>query len=100
MRKITLDQQTFKVRALKFKEIEMLDDEGIDLTSIPPSKAFKTMKRVFGLVFQEDELAAIRELDFNESLALWGAVLKETYGARDEEKNLSRSGNGSQTETE
>ena len=52
------------------------------------------------MVFDSAAVAWIDSQENRVGMKLWEAVLKETFGAEDEEKNLSRSGNGTQTENE
>lgn len=97
-REVVYNEFSFTVRALKRREVKQLKKEGFNLGYLEAEKADDCMDRVFGMVFSAPELDAIEDLDQHEAIKLWNDVLKETYGAKDEEKNLSRSGNGSPTE--
>jgi len=99
MREVTFGGQTFEVRALKRREVKQLKKDGFNLNFITPEQADDCMDRVFEMVFSMAELAAVDDLDQHEAIKLWNAVLRETYGAEDEEKNSLASGNGSPTKT-
>ncbi|BBO92051.1 hypothetical protein [Desulfosarcina ovata] len=87
MRTVTLGSNDFDVRPLKRKEVKQLRKDGITLVNLDPAKGEEAMDRVFDMVFTPDQIAVIDELDNPDALKLWSAVLKETYGAQDEEKN-------------
>lgn len=45
------------------------------------------MDAVFAATFGDADLSAIDEMRNGDALRLWTAILKETFGAPDEEKN-------------
>ena len=100
MRNVTYEDQEFEVRALKRKHIRDLNKKGLPLENVPRERADECMDEVFKTVFEKDELKKIDELEYHNAMALFKDVIKETYGARDEEKNSLRSGNGEQTKVE
>ena len=51
-------------------------------------------------VLEPDALSALEDRPHKETMQVFGGIVKETYGAKDEEKNLPGSGSGSQTENE
>ncbi len=100
MRTVTIDGQDFEIRPLKRKEIKQLKANGFNLAALKAEKADDAMEAVFEMVFDVDERRAIDEMIQSQALKLWKAVLMETYGSGDEEKNSSRSGTGSRTDKE
>lgn len=97
MRKVNLDGEQIEVRGLKRKEVKALNREGIYLTELTPRQAEEAMDKVFDMVFSEAELARIEEAPNVAVMDVWQGVLKETYGAPDEEKNFRRPGPGQRT---
>lgn len=87
MRKVNLDGEDIEIRGLKRKEVKALKKEGIHLTELSPRQAEDAMDRVFEMVFSEADLARIDEAPNKNVMNVWTGVLKETYGAPDEEKN-------------
>ncbi len=98
-REILLAGRTFKVRGLKRKEVKQLRRDGFNLLDLNLAQADDVLDRVFEMVFPEAEFARIDELLNRDCLGLWNAILIETYGSPEEEKNSSRSGNGTPTRT-
>lgn len=91
----------FNVRGLTRREVRQLRDEHfISLTSITAENADQALDKVLETVLTEHELHELDELPYRVCMDIWTAVLAETYGSRDEEKNSSRSGAGTQTATE
>jgi len=91
----------FNVRGLTRGEVKRLRaDDGISLTNITAENAEAALDKVLELVLSEHEVHELDDLPNRVAMDVWLAVLAETYGSRDEEKNLSRSGNGSRTESE
>lgn len=87
MREVTMGDTTFQVRSLKRKEVKQLKKDGFNLADLGPHNADDAMDRAFGLAFSPDEVARIDELSNSEALGIWVALIKETFGAVDEEKN-------------
>ena len=112
MREIRVDDVDFEIRGLMRREIKALRAEGINLLALTVDNADAAYDRVFEMVFDEDTVAMIDNLENKVAIAVWQAVIKETFGAflelgvnglqraGDQEKNLSRSGNGTQTDSE
>lgn len=101
MRTVEIQGRKFSVRALKRGEIKHLrEDHGIILMALTRNNAEEAQDRIFNMIFNPEDLKAIDELEWQKSQELWDAILKETYGAEDEEKNLSGSGPGTQTKDE
>lgn len=88
----------FNVRGLTRGEVKRLRaEEEIDLLRITGENAEQALDRVLEMVLSEHELHELDALPNRVAMDIWTAVLAETYGSRDEEKNSSRSGSGSQT---
>lgn len=95
-----------KVRSLTRKEVKSLKAFGFYLSfySPPihdPELVDEGIEKVLDLcVLDQEAFAALEESDHIKTMEVFSGITKETYGARDEEKNLPTSGNGSQTESE
>jgi len=95
-----------KVRSLTRKEVKFLKAFGFYLSfySPPihdPELVDEGIEKVLELcVLDRDAFAALEESDHIKTMEVFSGITKETYGARDEEKNLPGSGNGSQTDSE
>jgi hypothetical protein len=85
-----------EVRGLTGKEIRALAADGYPISRLTMDMmalakdldlAEKTMDAVLALVLTPEELETIDEQPSNMALDVWSAVLKETFGARGEEKN-------------
>ena len=87
MREVTYEERTFEVRALKRKEVKELKKDGYVISNLSPANADDCLDRVFSMVFSEEDIKAIDEMPNHAAISLWQDILKETYGAKDEEKN-------------
>jgi hypothetical protein len=87
----------FNVRGLTRGEVRRLREDGLQLTSLNGAQAEDALDRVLEIVLSDHEFKELDDLPNIVAMDIWSAALAETYGSRDEEKNLSRSGNGSQT---
>jgi hypothetical protein len=87
MRTIEIDTHKYEIRALKRKEVKQLRKNGYILTALDPQTAEDAMDQVFQLVFSPEQISQIDERPNPDALKLWSGILKETYGAPDEEKN-------------
>lgn len=89
----------FQVRGLTRGEVRRLrEDDGIVLTDINADNAEQALDRVLEIVLSDHDRKELDDLLYRVSLDIWTAVLAETYGSRDEEKNSLKSGAGTQTE--
>jgi hypothetical protein len=108
MRKITVtredtnESRDIKIRPLKRKEIRALTNCGYNYLGCVPAMetAQEAVDQALNMVMSEDDLAFIDECPTSATQDLWRAVLKETYGSKDEEKNSSATTSGTLTETE
>jgi len=87
MREITVEGRHFLVRGLTRGEVKALKTDGINLLDLSMASADDAIDAVFEIVFDEDTRRAIDGMVNSAAMSLWQAVLKETYGAGDEEKN-------------
>jgi len=107
MKEITIGGKEFSVRGIRLRERRThgLDDYGYGRFIYSPPKttegqidqhrAEQGMDLVLLVVLGEETVAAIDQAGGQRGLdAAWLEIIKETYGARDEEKNSSRSGSG------
>lgn len=94
-----------KVRALTRKEVKSLKEYGFYLSFynppiLDPDKMDEGIEKVLDLcVLDKEKFEALENEDYLKTLEVFRAITSETYGARDEEKNLPESGDGSQTES-
>jgi len=95
-----------KVRGLTRKEVKSLKEFGFYLSfySPPiedPAKVDEGVEKALELcVLDKAAFELLEEQEHNKSTQVFSGICRETYGARDEEKNLPASGNGSQTDSE
>lgn len=108
MREIEIDGGVRKVRGITRAEIEILAEKGypisrwgIDLDGLGiDEKTGEMVDEVNALGCLEAGSLNFEGLTPADDRRLFLGIVTETFGARDEEKNLSRSGNGGQTENE
>jgi hypothetical protein len=87
MRESHYEGRTFEVRALKRKEVKELKKAGFVISNLNPENADDCLDRVFSMVFSPEDIEYIDNMPNHKAIALWRDILKETYGAKDEEKN-------------
>lgn len=92
----TGDKRQIEIRALKRKEIRELKDCGYNYLGCVPTvdTAEEAIDRALGLVLSENDLEFLDECDNQEAQRCWKELLKETYGSKEEEKNLSATTSG------
>jgi len=100
MREIKVVGRTFKIRSLTYGETKELRKQGYGAAELKRETADAAMDAYFRLVFTQEEIGRIETYDHLDAVELFKGIMAETYGSRDEEKNLSASGNGSQTPSE
>lgn len=86
MREVIVEGKEFSVRPLKRSEVKALKKDGLNLGKIPPEEMDLWLDRIFELVFP-GMLSDIDDLPPRAASKLFEAVMKETYGDKDEEKN-------------
>ena len=110
MKEITIGGKTFTVRGIRLKErrAHQLDHFGYGrFVYSPPTttdgkidqaKAEEGMDKLLSIILAPEDLEAIDLAGGQRGLdAAWLEIVRETYGARDEEKNSPRSGSGTAT---
>jgi hypothetical protein len=110
MSEIKIGGSIFKVRGIRLKERRenKLDDYGYGrFIYSPPTtpegkidqvKAEEGMDKLLSIIFTREEFEALDLAGGQRGLdRAWLEIIRETYGARDEEKNSSRSGSGTAT---
>ena len=85
----------FVVRSLTTGEIRTLLKNGFGKNS-----GFTDLDMLLEMALNENEYRALDGMPHKFTLKVFDAAIKESFGDEIEEKNLSRSGNGSQTESE
>lgn len=102
MRTIDIEGRKINVRALTPAEIDDLEPLGFGYALCVPDveKANEAMKKPLELVLSEEDRVFLSGRGLPKSKAVWLAILKETYGSSDEEKNLKRTTDSSPTESE
>ena len=78
----------FNIRGLTRGEVKRLQEiQDINLMKIDADNAENALDLVLQIVLTEHELHELDDLVYRVSMDIWTAVLAETYGSRDEEKN-------------
>jgi len=102
MSEITVSQKKFSVRSLTRGEIKSLKNCGYTYFGCLPTieQANDAIDKVFKMQFTNKELLFLDKCTNKEARSLWEEILKETYGAKDEEKNSQSTSDGSSIEKE
>ncbi len=89
MRTVTTESgRIFNIRGLTRREVKRLAHEDqINLLKIDSDNAEQALDRVLNMVLTKHDLHELDDLPYRVSLDIWSAVLAETFGSRDEEKN-------------
>lgn len=89
IRSDTGEERRISLRALKRKEIRQLQEFGYTYLGCVPK--YETAQRVvddaLDLVLSKEDQAFLDECDSRQAKDVWQALLKETYGDLEEEKN-------------
>lgn len=87
MREIKIGGETLSVRGLTRGELKALRADGINILNLTLDTSEDAMDRVFKIVLTEQADAGLDDRPYHESLDVWRAILVETFGSEDEEKN-------------
>ena len=87
MRTVEIEGRAWEVRGLKRKQVKELKKGGINLADLAPGKADEAMDAVFAKTFSAEDVALIDEMLNADAMRLWVAIIRETFGATEEEKN-------------
>jgi len=102
MRTVTIKGREIMVRSLTRREVRDMKDLGFGSAMFIPdvktiSEAWDT---ALSTVLPKEDLTYLDDLPNKESKPVWEAILAETYGAEEEEKNLPGTSDGMQTGNE
>jgi len=102
MRTVLIGDREIEIRSLTVKEIKALKEYGFGLAvCIPTLETANDAKiKPIEMALNESDLEYLMERPVSDSTMVWKAILAETYGAPEEEKNLPGTSDGSQTENE
>jgi len=67
------------------------------MAELAPETAEQVMEQVLALVLEPVMVAALEDMPYADTLCVYRAVMAETHGVRDEEKNSLPAGSGSRT---
>ncbi len=101
MRDIKIDENlTFSVRGLTRNEVKTFKKDGFNLISPDPETADDLLDTILETVLSKEQSKILGNKPYHCSTDVFRAVMKETFGAPDEEKNSSASLNGEATSKE
>jgi len=108
LREINVNDIVFRVRGLKRSELSDMASNGypitrwgIDLTGLgSDDKAAEMFDAIMDMGSTGPKNINLEDLTPAEERRIFFAIIAETFGSGDEEKNLSRSGSGTQTGSE
>jgi len=102
MKIIEVNEKLIEIRALTRGEIKTLKDVGYSYFGCIPSMdhANDSQDQCLEKVLSPDDLVFLDTCSNQDATHVWTEILKETYGAPDEEKNLQSTSDGTQTKTE
>ena len=100
MRKVKVAGKSISVRSLTRKEVKALKKKGFDIGNLQRDQVDDLLDAVFPMLLSKEEIKLIEDSPYKDCTLVWTAIVKETYGSKDEEKNLPKSGAGSQTKKE
>ncbi|MCP3943226.1 MAG: hypothetical protein GY710_17300 [Desulfobacteraceae bacterium] len=100
MKTIPIDNRNIPVRPLTRGEIKELKEYGFTIFGCAPTleTADESVEKVFNFVLHEDDIKYLDTLPNRNSVAVWKEIIKETYGAEEEEKNSQGTSDGTSTE--
>ncbi len=99
MRDVKIDNTlTLSVRGLTRNEVKQFKKEGFNVSSPSPETADDMLDKLLETALTEEQVTILGEKPYHCTTDVYKAIMKETYGAPDEEKNLSASSNGEATQ--
>lgn len=101
-KEIPVECEKIAIRSLTRQEIKDMADLGYTYLGCAPSMdtANQAVDAALERVLSPEDMARLNSLPNRATLACWKEILKETYGAQDEEKNLPGTSDGTQTPKE
>jgi len=102
MREIKFDDRTITVRPLTVAEVKKLADCGFGYAVCIPTLETANAARIrpLEIVLDPVDLEYLENRPLPDSRKVWAAIIKETYGDPEEEKNLPGTSDGTQTAKE
>jgi len=97
---ITFDELKEKCPELTRKQVKALRDRGLHVHQMTINQAEDVRDAYLEIAFSDDENAVLDELPNSRATELFKIILSKTHGSPDQEKNLSTSGDDTQTATE
>lgn len=100
---IKVKGREIEIRALTRGEIKGLRDYGYTYMGCKTptlDTANDCQDEALKIVVSSDDLEFLDTRPLRDATCVWTEILKETYGAQDEEKNSSGTSDGSQTKSE
>lgn len=102
MELVIIDGISLEIQPLTRGQIRQLRDHGFSYFVCKPSleQAHDAMDAAFDLALSDKEKALLDKLPVKESFKVWKAILAETYGGGDDEKNSNGTSAGGSIEKE
>ncbi len=101
MRDVKIDDTiTLSVRGLTRNEVKQLKKEGFNLMNPAPETAEELLDTVLETTLTDEQVTILGDKPYRCTTDVFQAVMKETFGAPDEEKNLSATSSGEATSIE
>ncbi len=102
MRTIKVEGRKFDIRALTRGEIKKLKDFGYSYFGCVPTmeNAIDAQDRCLETQLGDQDMEFLDSCPAKAGTEIWTEILKETYGASDEEKNSQSTSSGSGTKAE
>lgn len=102
MAKITIEEIKKRVRPLTRGEIKSLKEFGYTYFGCLPTmeQANDALDKAFNIQLSGEDQAFLDTCTNKDARSVWEEILKETYGAKDEEKNFQSTSDGSLIKSE
>jgi hypothetical protein len=102
METVVIDSHKIDVYPLKKEQIRELEDYGFSFFFCRPplENAHGAMDAAFELALSESDRDFLEGRPVKDSITVWKALLAETYGGGEDEKNLNGTSPGGSTENE
>ncbi len=99
MRTVTVEGFEFEIRAMTRGEIKHLKDYGYSYFGCVPSmdNAIEAQDKCLEMQLDKEQMKLLDDCSAKSGTQIWTEILKETYGAADEEKNSQSTSSGTRT---
>lgn len=86
---IEINGRSFEIHPLTRGQIKELKDFGFSYFACRPTldQANEAMDAAFDIVLSDEDKSFLDDLPVKDSFSIWKAILAETYGGGDDEKN-------------